>query len=89
MNIKTLSARQLEAAIEKQDAICRDAVERMIAGGRGRHTFSDIRKAALENVNDLLALHYCGAMDLSSALEREKQARLTYHGKLTRVKARD
>jgi hypothetical protein len=85
MNIQTLSAAKLLAAIEAQDKITREYNDAFINAGRGHERMSEIRESA-KNGFDHLAFMYCREVDKESALNAEKQARLRYHGKLNPIR---
>lgn len=82
MNISTISGATLLAKLEKQERVTSEFCQKFIDAGRGHERMSDIRSNA-----EALSLEYCVALDLENALRAEKNSRMTYHGKLTPIKA--
>jgi hypothetical protein len=85
MDIGSLSAAKLQKAIDAADKRCRTFVDAMIDSGRGHELMNETRANAAKG-HDSLAIDYCDAMDDSAALEREKQARIRYHGSMKPIK---
>jgi hypothetical protein len=85
MNVQTLSAAKLLAAIEVADKKCREVNDAFIDCGRGYEKMQEIRKSS-EHGFDPLARSYCNALDTASVLNAEKQARLQYRGNLKPIK---
>jgi hypothetical protein len=86
VNIQTLSAAKLQAAIDAQDLVCRSMVDAMIAAGRGYETSLETRAAA-DRGFDPLAISYRNAMDRDSDLRAEADRRKRYHGSMKPIKA--
>lgn len=83
MNLSKLSEAKLEAAIEKQEAVCSRYNSMFIDAGRGQERISEIRK-----MTDPLSIAYIKEIDKEQALWEERNYRLHYHGKLSPVKIR-
>ena len=85
MNVQTLSAAKLLAAIDKADKVSREFCDAFITAGRGHETMADIRASA-KNGFDPLAIAYCKALDAERELNSEKESRLRCHGKLNPIR---
>lgn len=76
-----MSATQLEKTTEKADKAHMALVDKMIAAGRGHEKPSETRTK-----DDALSKEFNASMERVGELSQERQARLTYHGKLHPIK---
>lgn len=82
MDIKKLTASQLDRALNRADGAVHRIMDELIGQGRGYEKISEIRAKF-----DDLSLRAAAALDTANELHNEEMRRLRYHASLKRIAA--